>query len=257
MVIIITPPWWKTWWAYSILVVFVAGMAYAIYSSRIKQLKKQQATQMRVMVATQEEERKRISRDLHDDVGTKLSALKMFVSYLREKATLVNDNEVTSLAESSEQFIKEVISDVRNLLLNLSPSILEEFGYATAVEGLVNKLNETKHVCFTLTVFGLENRLQRDYELALYRITQELINNVLKHAEAKHVSLQLGCRDSKIILMIEDDGKGFDISSHRNGYGLTNLAARTKMMHGSMTIDSKPAKGTSVSIEIPYESTKK
>ena len=94
--------------------------------------------------------------------------------------------------------------------------------------------------------------MQKDYELALYRITQELINNVLKHAEAKHVSLQIGQRDEKIILMMEDDGKGFDVNAHKDGYGLHNLDARTKLMQGTMIIDSKAGKGTSVLIEIPY-----
>jgi signal transduction histidine kinase len=205
------------------------------------------------MVATQEQERKRISQDLHDGVGTKLSALKMFVSSLREKAVVAQDKEIAVLAENSEQFIKEVISDVRNLLLNLSPSVLEEFGYVTAVEALVHKLNETGHVCFVLTVFGMDLRLPHDYELALYRITQELINNVLKHAEAKHVSLQIGRRKDKIILMIEDDGKGFDIAARREGYGLQNIAARAALMQGVMIVDSKLGNGTSVSIEIPYE----
>jgi signal transduction histidine kinase len=137
-------------------------------------------------------------------------------------------------------------------LLNLSPTVLEEFGYTTAVEGLVNKINETKQINFNLVVFGMKERLQKDYELALYRITQELINNVLKHANAKHVSLQIGHRDEKIILMIEDDGKGFDINAHKDGYGLHNLDARTKLMKGTMTIDSKAGKGTSVLVEIPY-----
>ncbi|MBL0745861.1 sensor histidine kinase [Chryseolinea lacunae] len=253
MVIIITPPWWRSWWAYSLLFIVMGTTAYAAYSGRVAKLKEQQATQIRVMVATQEQERKRISRDLHDGVGTRLSALKMFVSTLHEKAALQNDKEMTTLAKSSEQFITEVISDVRSLLLNLSPSVLEEFGYVTAVEGLINKLNETKQTSFSLTLFGMENRLQQDYELALYRITQELINNALKHAEAKHVTLQIGRRDNKIILMIEDDGKGFDVTAHRHGYGLQNLAARTKLMQGIITIDSIPSKGTSVSIEIPYE----
>lgn len=256
LVLIIAPPWWRTWWAYSVLFIIAGTTAYAIYSGRVAKLKKQQATQIGVMVATQEQERKRISRDLHDGVGTKLSALKMFVSSLHEKATLQNDTEMTSLAESSELFIKEVISDVRSLLLNLSPSVLEEFGYVTAVEGLINKLNEAKQTSFSLTIFGMDNRLQQEYELALYRITQELINNVLKHAEAKHVILQIGRRDDKIILMIEDDGKGFDMASSNQGYGLHNLAARTKLMQGILTIDSIPSKGTSVSIEIPYESDK-
>ena len=98
----------------------------------------------------------------------------------------------------------------------------------------------------------MNHRLQKDYELALYRITQELINNVLKHAEAKNVSLQIGQRDEKIILMMEDNGKGFDVNAHKDGYGLNNLDARTKLMQGTMIIDSQPGKGTSVLIEIPY-----
>jgi signal transduction histidine kinase len=171
---------------------------------------------------------------------------------LNEKTSGTASDEIKSLARSSEQFIKETMQDVRQLLLNLSPTVLEEFGYTTAVEGLVNKINETKQINFTLVVFGMKERLQKDYELALYRITQELINNVLKHAEAKNVSLQIGQRDEKIILMIEDDGKGFDINIHKDGYGLHNLDARTKLMSGTMTIDSKPGKGTGVLIEIPY-----
>jgi signal transduction histidine kinase/ligand-binding sensor domain-containing protein len=251
--VIIARPWWKTWWAYSLLAITMGSVGYVIYHSRVRQLKKQQAAQISVMVATQEQERKRISRDLHDDVGTKLSALKMFVSSLREKAAMANEKELASLAASSEQFIQEVISDVRSLLLNLSPSVLEEFGFVTAVEVLFSKLNETGHVYFTLAVFEMDRRVQQDYELALYRITQELIHNVLKHAEAKHVSLQVGRRNGKIILMIEDDGKGFEMNTRRGGYGLQNIAARAELMQGLMTVDSKPGKGTSVSIEIPYE----
>ncbi len=211
-----------------------------------------QAAQIKAMVATQEQERKRISRDLHDDVGTKLSALNLYLSSLSEKATVINNDEIKSLAQSSKQFIKEAMHDVRELLFNLSPTVLEEFGYTTAVEGLVNKINETKQIHFDLVVFGINHRLKKDYELTLYRITQELINNVLKHAEAKHVSLQIGQRDEKIILMMEDDGIGFDVKAHQNGYGLHNLDARTKLMKGTMHIDSQPGKGTSVLVEIPY-----
>jgi len=248
----IRPPWWLTWWAYCLYGFLAMSITYTLYRNNINRLEKKQAAQIKAMVATQEEERKRISRDLHDDVGTKLSALKLFLSSLQQKAINTNNEEIKSLAESSEQFITEAIQDVRQLLLNLSPTVLEDFGYTTAVEGLVNKMNETKQIQFTLVVFGMKQRLQKDYELALYRITQELINNVLKHAEAKHVSLQIGQRNEKIILMIEDDGKGFDLNIHKDGYGLNNLEARTKLMHGIMTIDSQPEKGTSVLIEIPY-----
>lgn len=248
----VLPPWWATWWAYSSYALLICGVVYGLYRNRIQGLKKKQADQIKAMVATQEEERKRISRDLHDDVGTKLSALKLFISALHEKATHTKNKEIESLATSSELFITEAIQDVRQLLQNLSPAVLEEFGYTAAVKAFVDKLNETKQIHFHLVIFGMEQGLQKEYDLALYRITQELINNVLKHAEAKQVSLQIGQRDGKIILMIEDDGKGFDISSRKDGYGISNLEARTKLLNGIMTIDSYPGKGTSVLIEVPY-----
>jgi signal transduction histidine kinase/ligand-binding sensor domain-containing protein len=250
--VIITPPWWKRWWVYAIAAMVLGSIVYGLYHNHINQLNRRQAAQMNVMVATQEIERKRIARDLHDDVGTKLSALKMSLSSLHEEAMMANNEKIKRLSQNSDQFITEVMQDVRQLLINLSPAVLEEFGYSTAVEGLVNKINETKQLHFNLVIFGMDQPLPKDMELALYRITQELINNVLKHAEAKNVSLQIGGRDGKIILMIEDDGKGFDKNEHREGYGLKNLAARTALLHGRMTIDSLPGKGTSVLIEIPY-----
>lgn len=250
--VIIYPPWWKTWWGYSAFASIAACVTFPLYRNRINQLKQKQAEQMGLMVATQEGERKRISRDLHDDVGTKLSALKMSLSSLAETADKTNNAEIKTLARNSELFITEVMHDVRQLLLNLSPSILEEFGYTTAIESLIGKLNETKQIKFKLVIFGWQSPIKKDYELAMYRITQELINNVIKHSDAKNVSLQVGQRDGKIILMIEDDGKGFDVTAHRGGYGLRNLDARTKVMNGRMTVDSRAGKGTSVMIEIPY-----
>jgi signal transduction histidine kinase/ligand-binding sensor domain-containing protein len=248
----ISPPWWKTIWAYLLFGILISGSIWLLYRNRISSLKKRQTEQIRAAIHAQEEERKRISRDLHDDIGTKLSALKLFISSLEIKAHAIHQEEIVSLAQNSEQFIGEVVKDLRNLLINLSPTVLEDFGYTNAVEGLANKINETKLIHFELNVFGFKNRLQKDYELALYRITQELINNILKHAEAKNISLQTGQRDDKIVLLIEDDGKGFDVNLHKDGYGLKNLETRTKLLNGKMTIDSIPGKGTTTHIEIPY-----
>ena len=101
-------------------------------------------------------------------------------------------------------------------------------------------------------MFGFKQRLQKEYELYLYRITQELISNILKHAEAKNISLQVGIRDEKIILIMIDDGKGFNVNEQNGGYGLKNLETRTKIMSGKMIIESNPGSGTNVLIEIPY-----
>ncbi|MEJ7680550.1 MAG: triple tyrosine motif-containing protein [Segetibacter sp.] len=96
--IYISPPWWFTWWAYALYAMFAGSAVYALYRNHIIELEKKQSAQIKAMVATQEEERKRISRDLHDDVGTKLSALKLFISSLQEKATQTNNEEIKSLA---------------------------------------------------------------------------------------------------------------------------------------------------------------
>lgn len=253
LTILIKPPFWQTFWAYLLYVITAAAVIFGIYRNRINTYKRKQEKELRTMIATQEEERKRISRDLHDDIGTKLSALKLFVSTFKNNLQKKQYDETELLAQNTEQLIDETIKDVREMLVSLSPGILEEFGYTTAVEGLVNKINETKAIQIKLVIFGLKQRMARDYELALYRITQELVNNILKHAEAKNVSLQVGYRDGNIILMIEDDGKGFNVDAHREGYGLKNMEARTKLLKGAMKIDSQPGRGTSLSIEIPYQ----
>ena len=235
------------------MILLVIVMIILVKSIQRRKLVEKQAAQLKTMIDTQESERKRISRDLHDDIGTKLSALGLFLSSMREKASGNGNAEIRELAQSSEQFIKETVHDLRELLLDLSPSVLEDFGYTTAVEGLINKINQTRLIHFNLVIFGIKERLSKEYELALYRITQELVNNVLKHAEAKKVTLQIGRRDDLLILMIEDDGKGFEIAEHQDGYGLKNLSSRTELLQGKMTIDSAPGKGTSVLIEIPYK----
>ncbi len=249
----VLPPWYRSWWAYSLYVITASFLIYSIYKKKIRQMEKKQAKQLHTIIATQEEERKRISRDLHDDVGTKLSALKLFLSSLKNSVEKKQYQQADQLADNSENLINQTIKDVRNMLLNLSPGILEEFGFTTAIESLVNKINQTNTIHFDLSVFGMNENLKIEYQLALYRITQELINNVLKHSNAKRVSLQIGYRDEKIIIMIEDDGKGFDLNQHKDGYGLKNLEARTKLLNGAMNIDSQPGRGTSISIEVPYK----
>lgn len=249
----INPPWWQTWWAYASYVLMLGAVIYGLYRARIKTLEQKQADELKTMVITQENERKRLSRDLHDDIGTKLSAIKLYVSSFEHKLEEQKLEEAKKLAENSGQLIDETMTGIRKMLLNLSPDVLEEFGYATAVEALVNRINETEVIHFNLVMFGLKQGLPKDHELSLYRITQELINNVLKHAQASEVSLQVGYRDEKIILMIEDNGKGFDVNAHKNGYGLKNLEARTRLLHGKMQIDSQPGKGTGILIEIPYK----
>ncbi len=218
---------------------------------RFEQLKEEQADNVNAVIYAREGERKRISRDLHDDIGAKLSALKLSITSLTNRLNNP-DTETRTIINSSQDLINEIAADIRLMLQKLSSVVLEEFGYTTAVRELVNTINETKLLHIELVIFGFQERLNNEYELALYRITQEMINNILKHAKARNACLQAGYRNETIILMMEDDGVGFDIYQRKTGYGSKNIEARTQLLHGKMNIDSSLAKGTCISIEIPY-----
>jgi signal transduction histidine kinase len=135
------------------------------------------------------------------------------------------------------------INDIRNILINLSPKSLDEHGYVVAVEELVNRLNKSNLLKFELSIHGLENRLEKKLENALYRITQELINNSLKHAQAKKIILDVLKSENKITLMYEDDGAGCDLEKVKNGYGLTNIKTRAQMFNGVAHFDSSIGNG--------------
>ena len=108
---------------------------------------------------------------------------------------------------------------------------------------------------FNLSIHGIKERLERNIEVALFRITQELINNTIKHAEATEVLLEIILRDGKIYLLYEDNGKGYETEKEKHGYGLTNITTRTAMMNGTVHFDTSSGKGTRVQIEIPYSAS--
>lgn len=197
-------------------------------------------------MATQEAERIRIGRDLHDDIGGQLSTLKLFLGSLKSR----EGKDRIELIDYSSSILDSAIHDIRNILINLSPKVLDEYGYVKAVEELVNKINSSKVLRFELSMHGLEGRLDARLENSLYRITQELINNSLKYSWAKNIILDVLKRDNKIIMMYEDDGRGCDIQIAAKGYGLKNISTRVKMFNGQVYFDSVPGNGFRCEIEL-------
>jgi len=194
-------------------------------------------------------ERKRISNELHDDLGAQLSTARMFLSSLKNNA---EGEKNKTLVENSIQLIDGSINDLRKIMDDLQVSTLQEKGYLIATEELVNKINLLQQINFSLSHVGLEKRLEQKTEHQLFRITQELINNSMKYAKAKNVYIDLVNRDGKIILLYEDDGIGYDIKDNKRGYGLTNIETRTKSVNGVVEFDSAPGKGARTIIEIPF-----
>ena len=194
-----------------------------------------------------QELRNRIALDLHDDLGTKLSTVRMFMSSLKNNP----DKNETALLDNSLHLLDTSISDLRQIMNELQTSLLQQKGYIAATEELVNRVNHFKQITFTLTHNGIGKRLEQKTEYNLFRITQELINNTLKYANAKNITVNLLNRDGKIIFMYEDDGDGFNTSLQQKGYGLANIISRSQSLSGSVEFDSMPGTGFRTIIELP------
>jgi len=193
------------------------------------------------------EERNRISRDLHDNLGAQLSTVRMFMSSLKNKGGEASGQTV----DHSIGMLDASIHELRGIMNEMSDPVLTGQGFLAATEALINKINQLHGVQFTLTHHKLEDRPSIEIEHQLYRICQELVNNTLKYAKAKNVSLDVLRRDNKVILMYEDDGIGYDIGKIKKGYGLNNIETRTKSLGGSVAFDSMPNAGARTIIEIP------
>jgi signal transduction histidine kinase len=247
---VIIPPYYRTWWFYLLSCSVIALLLYWYYLYRIALIRREEKLKLTVMISTQEEERRRMARDLHDDVGAQLSTVKLFISSLENE----NKNAAAEkLRTNSIHIINSSINDIREILVKLSPKSLDEHGYIAATEELVNKINQTNFIRFQLRIHGMKARLERNYEVALFRITQELINNSIRHSGANEIDLEIIRRDATIFLLYEDNGKGYDPELVDQGYGLKNITTRTSLMNGTVHVDSAIGKGTRVQVEIPYD----
>ena len=195
-----------------------------------------------------EEERNRIKRNLHDDLGAQLSAVRIFLNSIKNHNDPLQINETV---ENSLGLLDASIEHLRNIICDIQSSVLVHFGYIAATEELVNKINPLNIIQFTLSHHNIKKRFDSVLEHELFRITQELVNNTLKHANARNVFIQVLVRDKRLVFMYEDDGIGFDVVHVRKGNGLDNTEARVVLLNGEVHFDSSPDLGFRTTIEIP------
>jgi two-component system NarL family sensor kinase len=204
------------------------------------------------MIEGQEEERKRIASDLHDRLGSMLATVKLLFSSLDTKIDTIqkDNNEQFSTAKN---LLDEACSEVRRISHNLSSGIVMSFGLVPALEELCHSVNQSKLIKCKLMAFGMDERLDQSIELGVYRMVQEVFSNILKHAKATKVTVQLNHVEGSLNVTIEDDGIGFNVEEKRKsgGMGLQNLEKRAAQLNGIYTVDSHPGKGTISIIEIP------
>lgn len=227
-------------------------------SSNVREQNDQRGLLLKRLITIQEDERKRVARELHDDLGQALSAL-LFQAKAMERLIPDNSKEALEQLNLTEDLITNTTDHMYDMIVALRPSILDELGLVVALQAQAERILKDTGIDFDLSVEGMSGRLSPTLESNIYRIFQEAINNVRRHAQAKHIWLSLICNDGWITGDIRDDGCGFDLQTiHLNGddpcgLGLLSMQERAAMCCGKMDIISTPGQGTLIRIYLPIE----
>ena len=212
-----------------------------------QQIRELELKSLRAMIEGQEGERSRIARDLHDGLGIQLSRIKLFVEAHEEQLPL-------SVKEPLNQFLDEACTETRLISNNLRPYALSTFGFIPALEDLVQKLNLVNETKLVLEHYGEVPPLGNEASVMIYRVVQELLNNALKHADARTITVQVMVSSEATLISVDDDGSGADFEQESlAGNGIANIHSRIAFLGGQVMWQSEPGKGTSVMISLPME----
>ena len=205
---------------------------------------------LRRVVAGQELERKRLARELHDETGQALTSILLGLRSIEESSK--DKPELREAVLALREIVVETLHDVRRLAVELRPKALDDFGLVPALERLAETFAEQTDVDVHLQAALGEDRLPAEIETALYRIVQEALTNVVKHAQASIVSVVLTRKGQSVVAVVEDDGRGFDPARAREeGLGLLGMRERIALLDGRVTIESTGRGGTTVAVEVP------
>ncbi len=222
-----------------------------IESQRVEELlKNQELKSMNAMMVGQEEERKRIARDLHDRLGSMLAMVKNHFKSVETSIDSIKDAN-TTLYKKANSLLDEACEEVRKISQDMASGVLTKFGLTAALEDLKVTLEESKRLEVEFIAHGLSERLPLELEITIYRIIQELISNILKHAKSSEISIQLLKSKNGLNIIVEDNGVGFNTDNNNTGMGLKNIQSRVDSLNGELKIDSTFKKGTTVTIDIP------
>ena len=220
-----------------------------------REYNRQQNELFNAIVSTQDQERKRIAQDIHDSLGSVLSAAKLKLSSLEETKSTLSPDQYEKY-QSTLQLLDEAAAELRSISHNIMPATLSKLGLVAALQNLIGKISGRSGLQISFTAHELEERIEETTEISIYRIILELINNIVKHAQADKVSIQLVKYPEYINVIVEDNGRGFDqqkAMEEKKGIGLGNVLSRVEFLKGTIDIDSAVGKGTTVVIEIPYK----
>lgn len=200
-----------------------------------------QSDLLNAVFETQESERKRLAEDLHDSVGQVLSAIKLNLHRLNKN----NGDEASQpLLAETRKLTDECIQEIRNIIHNVLPPVLTDYGLNEAIEGLCLKFAKSTNINVDLRKKLDGERPKQEIELAFYRIAQELFGNAIKHAQATIIHLTLTKENGWLVMEFKDNGKGFDLAQIKHGFGLKNMESRVQLIGGEVKVYTKPNSGT-------------
>jgi signal transduction histidine kinase len=237
--------------------VFLALYLYQRKSSRAKAEKDaaiivEREKGIQAVFDATEEERQRIAKDLHDGIGQQMSGLKLAWQNLTISSKNLTEDEKNKLHELSK-ILDSTAADVRDISHRMMPKVLEAFGLVPAIDEMLEKSFKLSQIKYEFEHYNFDQRLPKKTELALFRICQELINNVIKHANANFVSIQLFKNQNQIILIVEDNGKGIQQDQKQDGHGLLNIKSRLNTINGQVNFAASENAGTTATIRVLVE----
>ncbi len=247
------------WLGVASAICFAVGLVFIrkIFDYMDKMEKEKRAAEKRylsIMVQTEELERKRWAKDIHDGLGPLLSTVKMSVSALRKQKPNEFSKEVL---DNMDNVILESIKSIKDISNNLSPHVLDNFGLEKAMKNFLQKILAAKTIRVDFECNLKDLRMEQNIEAVLYRVFCELVNNTLKHANASKISVNLYYDVFSVTLEYQDNGKGFDMNRMNNslemGSGLNNIHSRISSLKGNLDIDSAVGQGVVVIIQIPFK----
>jgi len=236
----------NTWIIAGLILMIILIILYFLSKS---QQKNRRLLALDAMLQGEEKERNRLSRDLHDGLGSVLASIKY-------KMLDVDKSKQEEKVNAMLNEMDFAITEMRRISLNLMPEALRRFGLQVSLEDLCKSLQNSK-TQIELQFYGELNSLSHDKQTHIYRIVQELLNNSLKHAHPQHILVQCSLEEHAILITVEDDGAGFDVDvlekKENEGSGLKNVKTRINYLHGTMDVQSQPGKGTTINIELPFK----
>lgn len=251
--IIITPPFWKTWWFTAGMVIILIGMMYFWIKQRLNRLKKEKESQelfSKQLMEVYESERKRIASELHDGLGQHLLIIanRARMGLKKEdRSSMQKEFEIISTS------VLESINDVRKITYNLHPLQIDEVGITAAIESMLKRIAALIDTTLLFTIENIDDVLFDSDRIHFYRLIQETLNNALKHSGARNIEVIVVKEEKTIRAVIKDDGKGFNTGTKKEGYGLRSINERIKILGGQCSIESSPGRGTVIKIIIPTD----